>query len=266
VRIQPVAPIYFHTVEDGEIFDTEILSCSLSSVAWFANPQQFTENGAGPKSMKVDTNLVGLGNCLARGYSMTARRLAVQIEGAPMSDFELLKNMRLDLDLAGERSVESIRIGLALAPNGALLAKAWEIAELECFNVSLRFPSLPNGLTARPRMRVALLGPIRVPIESSGDGSDVKRAEEFYGRSKPAKEPALAWLLVHEGCARPGEKTWERGAITRRAWDSERARDLDAIDPQRKIYKRRDPRRAWWCTRCGEKVTKIDLVVGVEVT
>jgi len=263
MRIPPIEPIHFHTIEDGEIFDTEILSSSLSSLAWFANTRQFTENGAGFKAMKVDTNLVGMGSCLARGHSMTARRLAVQIEGAPMADFELLKNMQLELDLSGRRGVESIRIGLALAPNGAPLAKVREIAELECFGASLRFPSLPNGLTARPRMRVALLGPIRVPIEPGGDK---KRSEEFYGRARPVKEPALMWLLVHEGCTRPDEKTWSRGETTRQAWQSEQERELDRIDPQRTTYKRPNPRKAWWCTRCGEKVRREDRVVGVEVT
>lgn len=258
MRIQPVAPVHAHTVEDGEVFDTEFVSSSLSSLVWFANPRQFTENDAGTKAMKVDTNLVGMGSCLARGHGMTARRIAVEITGAGKKDLDLLRRTRLELDLGGARAVESVSVGAARAPNGIALSRPHEIAELELFNVALR--SVPQGLSGRVRMRVAILGPIRVPIEPGGD---TKRAEEFYGR--PKKEPTVMWLLVHEGCVKPGEKTWGRGETTRRGWQAEQNRELEAADPQRKTRKSRDPRKAWWCSRCGQRVRREDRVVGVEV-
>lgn len=259
MRIQSAAPVLIHTIVDGELFDTEFVSAALRGVTWFANSRSFTENGLEPKRMHADTNMVGNGGHLAAGYSMTVRRVRVVVS-AGKSDYEILRKTSLELDLGAEQGVEAIQVEKAMAPRGAELSCAREILPSMAFGVSLR--RIPEGLAGRCQVRVSLLGPVRVP---GNDDLGVRLAIRHYSRVPHPTEAPRFWLVIHEGCKREFDETWGGKPITRRAWDRLRLMELDEQDPLGRLYRRPDPRRAVWCTRCEKKIAQGDRVVGVEV-
>lgn len=243
------------TIVDAALYDTEVVDPSLTYLTFFSNTRSFSANGAGTKAFKKDTNLVGMGGMIARGHSMLVKGIHVALEGASAIDRSLVEGVELTFGCAGTAALERVSGKLALGVPGAQFSKARELLEMEQFSVSWK---PPRSVSAPFRMKVSLLGVMKLPVV---DDLSRERAREIYGRKRPVAEAMKPLVLVHEGCAE-GQKS-QRDPMTRRAYEAEKIRKLDergVVDSNR-----RNTRKAWWCSRCGEKIKQDDVIVAVEL-
>jgi len=153
-------------VENGILYDTEVIDSHLRSVSFFANARTFSCNTAGPKECSKHTNLVGLGGLLPRDYSMTVRSVRVEIEDTADQDLALMKSSSMDLWI-GDRFYE-IPVNEAMNSKGFDLGVLCQINKIERLDVNWPKTKLPR-FAGRLTVKVSLLGQIVFPtIDDDG--------------------------------------------------------------------------------------------------
>ena len=261
------------TIEDAALYDTDFVDRSARNVLFFVNTRIFLgTEGPGYKTWRTHTNLPGSGGGLPAGYTFVARSVLVESnrDGASLKQFVGDDRFFLWVDNRGpffwrdhERGHPSHHLEKPVTiEHGQALKVVW--------------PDVRPRVVMPFTVRVSLLGALTVPA-LDGDEQEIARLKAIYGRGSAPKimdppesmtrtsatlpvgpievkvaEFPVCWLWVHHDCINPSEKI-HHGPMTRHNWNKL---------PQNT---RTDPRKAWWCSRCGEKIRQTDMVAAVEV-